>query len=103
MKRSKTSSKGRFKRLKQLTELNKTDKIKKSQSIASKPEFSLFPDVGTILDYIENEHYPTISSISRAFKMHRITASEIITKLKKHGLVLVEPVGSAKIIKIAKE
>lgn len=68
-----------------------------------KLEFNLFPSVNTIMEYLRNESYPTITSISRAFKIHKMTASEIVTKLKSQGLVIIEPVGSAKIIKIAKE
>ena len=65
MESSKTSQKREIKVFKQLTELNKTAKMKKKQIQTDNPKFSLLPDVNMILDYIDNEHYPTISSISR--------------------------------------
>ena len=91
------------KALGQITELDKTAKMKRLSNKTPNMELTLFPDIKTILDYIKNEHYPTISSISRQFKMHRMTASEIVGKLERHGLVFTEQVGSAKIVKIIGE
>lgn len=88
---------------KQLTELNKTAKTQKINNTNYGEEFKLFPDVGTIMDFIENEKYATISSISRQFKVHRMTASEIVDKLEKHGMVFIKKVGSAKVVKIMGE
>ena len=98
MKYTKTSQKREIKTFKQLTELNKTAKMKKKQTQTDNPKFSLLPDVNMILDYIDNENYPTISSISRTFKIHRMTASEIVYKMKNEGLISINLVGTAKII-----
>ena len=56
-----------------------------------------------MLSYIESESYPTISSVSKTFKMHKMAASWYLKKMEKEGLVSIERAGSAKIIKVAKK
>ena len=66
-------------------------------------ELQLFPTVNMVLSYLDAEKYSTISSLSKAFKLHPMSASDIVKKMAKAGLVSIESIGSAKIIKRATE
>lgn len=89
-------------RLRQLTELSKSAEMEKGHAELNL-EFKLFPDVKTILDYIEKEKHSTISAISKQFKMHPMTASDIVKRMKSQGLISIEQIGSAKFVKRATE
>jgi Mn-dependent DtxR family transcriptional regulator len=72
---------------------------KKNINIREKIELKIFPDIESILSFIETEKYSTISAISRQFKIHPMTASDIVKRMKSQGLISIEQIGSAKIVK----